>query len=267
MRKLWRRRHWRRRLGTLLLGTGVAGLVIAAGNLGLFRVLEWTVLDQLFHLRPPTPLDRRVVIVTIDEEDIQYAKRWPMSDRLMAKLLGKIAADKPRAIGLDIYRDIPVEPGHGELQALWEATPELVGVEKVGLPTIAPPAVSRPPRPIKWLPAISSSIAIGSIRRGVVSLQGQEGLGAHLALKYLKTEGIELRAIDEDQFVLWSWPVRFFDRSVPALAATRSSELGGYQILIDYRGPWRESFQLISMREVLGRCRFQLGVLPRSHCL
>lgn len=257
MRKLWRRRHWRRRLGTLLLGTGVAGLVIAAGNLGLFRVLEWTVLDQLFHLRPPTPLDRRVVIVTIDEEDIQYAKRWPMSDRLMAKLLGKIAADKPRAIGLDIYRDIPVEPGHGELQALWEATPELVGVEKVGLPTIAPPPfLDRAGNQVAAIDLIPDGD--GSIRRGVVSLQGQEGLGAHLALMYLKAEGIELRVIDEAQsaYGLGQAVLRPIQ---PGAGGYWTSELSGYQILINYRGSWQKSFQLVSMRDVLDDA-FPLGV-------
>lgn len=251
MRKLWRRWRLRRHLGTLLLGTGITGLVVTTGNFGLVRLLEWTVLDQLFHLRPPAPLDRRVVIVTIDEDDIQYARQWPMSDRLMATLLSKIVADKPRTIGLDIYRDIPVGEGHRELQELWQATPEIVGVEKV-----APPKVLHPPFLKRLGPQVAASDLLvdrdRSIRRGLVSLQDQKGLGAHLALQYLKAEGIELRVINEAQFI--------YGLGRAVLRPIRSgaggylpSDLGGYQIPIDYRGPWRQSFQLISMREVLAK--------------
>jgi adenylate cyclase len=37
---------------------------------------------------------------------------------------------QPRAIGLDIYRDLPVEPGHEKLVQVFKSTPNLIGNSK-----------------------------------------------------------------------------------------------------------------------------------------
>jgi adenylate cyclase len=39
------------------------------------------------------------------------------------QLLEKLNAYQPRAIGLDIYRDLPVEPGHGSLSKFVKLSP------------------------------------------------------------------------------------------------------------------------------------------------
>ncbi len=36
---------------------------------------------------------------------------WPLRDGQLAKLLERLTAWKPRAIGVDLYRDIPEPPG------------------------------------------------------------------------------------------------------------------------------------------------------------
>lgn len=240
LRKRW---HFR----ALLLGTGVAGVVVAASSLKPIRLLEWTILDRLFHWRPAASLDRRIAIVTIGEDDIHFAGQWPMSDRLMAELLSKIVAGRPRAVGVDIYRDLPVEPGHSELQALWRSTSEIVGAEKVSPPTISPP----PFLPESQVAAIDLLPDLdGSIRRGGVSLVGQEGLGVRLALDYLQAEGIALQEIDETRLT-YGLGKAVLQPIQPGDGGYRSSELGGYQILINYRGQWRDSFETISMQAVL----------------
>jgi CHASE2 domain-containing sensor protein len=55
------------------------------------------------------------VIVGINEADVQNLGQAIIPDGVYAKLLEKLKARHPRAIGLDIYRDQPVEPGHQEL--------------------------------------------------------------------------------------------------------------------------------------------------------
>jgi CHASE2 domain-containing sensor protein len=90
----------------------VAATVIAGNILGVFNLLEWEVRDEFFRLRPAASQEDAIVIVTIDEADIQAAGNWPISDRTLADLLTAIRAQKPRVIGLDLYRDIPEEPGH-----------------------------------------------------------------------------------------------------------------------------------------------------------
>ena len=60
-------------------------------------------------------------------------------DREIAKLLRTLQKYQPRVIGLDIVRDIPVEPGHTELVAAFKEVKNLIAVEKVLPVTIKPP--------------------------------------------------------------------------------------------------------------------------------
>ncbi|MDY7016044.1 MAG: CHASE2 domain-containing protein, partial [Cyanobacteriota bacterium] len=129
---------WR---GILLIAPSIAGLVIAGSALGVFRLLEWAFYDQFVLFRAREAVEERIAIVTIDESDIEYAKQWPMSDRLLARLIRNLKAQQPRAIALDLYRDIPVEPGHWELLETFKSTPNLIGVEKVAGESVNPPPV------------------------------------------------------------------------------------------------------------------------------
>src|SRR4028119_571169 len=123
--QLW---QWR---GVLIAAPSVAGLLIGLRSAGLLQALELAALDEFFRLRPLEPVDSRIVIVEINEADVQKARQWPMSDATLAKLLETLKQQKPRAIGLDLYRDLPVEPGHQELVKVFASTPNLIGIQKV----------------------------------------------------------------------------------------------------------------------------------------
>ncbi len=107
------------------------GLVILLRLSGSLQFIEWVTLDSLLGARFLEPMDERVVIVGIDEEDIQRINHYTVSDREIAKLLRTLQKYQPRAIGLDIIRDIPFEPGHGELVAAFKDIKNLIAVEKV----------------------------------------------------------------------------------------------------------------------------------------
>lgn len=124
-KELW---QWR---GVLIAAPSVAIAVILIRALGLLQILELGALDQLFILRPEQKPNDQIVIVEINESDIQYAKQWPMTDATLAKLLDNIRKQKPVAIGLDLYRDLPLEPGHKELVEIYKTTPNLIGIQKV----------------------------------------------------------------------------------------------------------------------------------------
>jgi len=51
------------------------------------------------------------LIVGADEEDIRKYK-YPLPDAILARLITKLEQYQPVAIGLDIFRDQPVLPGH-----------------------------------------------------------------------------------------------------------------------------------------------------------
>lgn len=125
----------------LVIAISVAATIMICSNTGAFQLFEWVTIDQFFWLRPAEPSEPRIVIVTVGESDIKVVGRWPMSDRQLTQLLKNIKAQKPAVIGLDLYRDLPVEPGHQELTDLYKSTPNLIGLEKVLPETIAPPPI------------------------------------------------------------------------------------------------------------------------------
>ncbi|NES24467.1 MAG: CHASE2 domain-containing protein, partial [Symploca sp. SIO3E6] len=102
-------RQWQ---GVFLIAPSVTAIVLALNTTGLFQLLEWAALDQYFRLRRREPPDSRLLLVTIDEVDIRQVGQWPIPDAILADLITKLKAAQPRAIGLNVYRDLPVEPGY-----------------------------------------------------------------------------------------------------------------------------------------------------------
>ncbi|NET56110.1 MAG: CHASE2 domain-containing protein [Symploca sp. SIO2E6] len=237
-------KQWR---GVLIIASSIAGLIIAGSTAGLFHLLEWVIFDQFFNLRPAEPIDERIVIVTIGESDIKYVKKWPMSDQMMAQLLLNIQVQQPRAIGIDVYRDLQVEPGHQELVEVFKSIPEAIGVEKVAGETIAPPPT------LAELEQVAANDMVldqdGKIRRGLVIVNNQEGLGTKLALMYLKQEGIELEVIDADKNI-YGLGKAVFTPLTGKEGEYSKADMGGYQILLNYRGEL-DHFPSISLTDVL----------------
>lgn len=124
----------------LLASLAAATLILILRFLGLFQPLELTAYDALLKSRLAEPLDERILVVKITEEDIQTYK-YPLPDPLLAKLLAKIGAYEPQSIGIDIYRDKPV----GELAALLKNDRRIVGIAKInasgGYETPPPPGM------------------------------------------------------------------------------------------------------------------------------
>ncbi len=219
---------------------------------GLFQLLEWTTMEQFFALRPVEPPEKRIVIVTIDEKDITQVGKWPIPDAVLAKLLTKLKAQKPAAIGMDIYRDLPVEPGYSELVAVIKSTPNLIGVKKLAGDRVAPsPALSE-----KDQIALSDFVldTDGKVRRGLLSAGDNNGvlflgLATRLSLMYLEPKGISLEALDQTGDSL-----RLGKATFTALKGNefsyRGADVGGYQIVLNYRGI-QKNFDTVRMRDVL----------------
>ena len=126
-------KYWLSQEGRVLLtGSSVAGLVILFRILGVLQPSEWAVLDQFFRLRPREAVDERILIVGIGEQDLQKYG-FPISDRTLAQLLRTLNQAKPQAIGLDVYRDLPIEPGQKELAQAFKQIPNLIGIENLAL--------------------------------------------------------------------------------------------------------------------------------------
>ena len=249
-RFLW---SWR---GVWLTAPSMAAFVILFRSTGLLQPWELGAYDQYMGLRPQLPKDERIVIVGIDEADLQEIGQGIIPDSTYAQLLTKIKAQKPRAIGLDIYRDLPVPPGEEELVKVFESTDNLVGIEKVvgdsKREAVAPPPV------LAEKGQVGSNDVVGDagqvVRRGLLYLSRDDGevvysFALYLALLYLEPEGIGPETLDESGDI-WQLgdsvfsPLEKYDGSYAGIDA------GGYQILLNYRGA-NNNFPTYSLTDVL----------------
>lgn len=217
---------------------------------GLLQALEWAALDQAFRLRPLEPVDKRILIVGIGEGDLQRLRQWPITDANMAQLLQKLSASHPRAIGLDIYRDLPVEPGHSELVKTFRALPNLIGIEGIedaqssGVP---PPPVLQQQDQVGFNNVVVDSD--GKVRRSLLYLGMQKSFALQLALIYLQREGIPPRpaTTNPDYLQLGQGIFRLFESNDGAYVQAAHN---GYQILSNFRGG-AGYFDTVSLSDVL----------------
>ncbi|MDY7014218.1 MAG: CHASE2 domain-containing protein, partial [Cyanobacteriota bacterium] len=252
-KSLW---QWR---GVWLAAPSVVLLVLLARFVGLLQPWEWAAYDQFMRLRPTAGKDERVVIVGINEADIQALGQAIIPDRVYAKLIEKLKTHDPRVIGLDIYRDQPVPPGHDELVKIFESTDNLIGIEKVvgdsDRERVAPPPALKNKNP----PQVGANDTIVDadkiIRRALLSLPADEGegsipsFGMYAAAKYLESQGIAPQ-IAEGTDNWWQLGEAVF---VPFRANDGGyvrADDGGYQILLNYRGPVR-TFETVSLMDIL----------------
>jgi adenylate cyclase len=256
--KIWeklRQKAWQWR-GVLMTVPVVAGAVIGLRHLGLLQPLEFPLLDQFFLLRPQEPVDPRIVIVEINEADVQKVKQWPMSDAKLAELLGLIRKQKPAAIGLDLYRDLPVQPGHEALTQVFKTTPNLIAVQKV-VTSLDSSAVA-PPKVLKDLNQVGANDLVldadGKIRRANLSLldksTGEDVLsfGFLLAATYLtQKNNIQIELTPDNLVKAGSVTFPAFS---PNDGGYVRADAGGYQVILNYRGEVQR-FKSVTMTEVL----------------
>jgi CHASE2 domain-containing sensor protein len=230
-------------------GTVVISLVILARLLGGMQSLEWLAFDSFLQNRPAESIDDRILIVGINESDIRTLKHYPMSDRELSNLLQKISSYKPRVIGLDIVRDLPVEPGHTELIATFKQIENLIAIEKVLPEKIEPPRHLAPEK----IGFADQIIDIdGKLRRSLLGTTvGNDyrfSLTLSLAKKYLAKEGfiLENGINNPDAF-------RFRTTELPMFVADSGgyvrADAGGAQVLLNYRSGG-DRFPIVSLNDI-----------------
>lgn len=247
---------WNNR-GVLVATPGVAALVILVRLTGFLQPWEWNAFDLYMRWRPPEQREPRIAIVGIDERDLHQHQinESIISDSILANLLKKIKAHQPRAIGLDIYRDLPVNPGHQALVTVFNTTPNLVGIQKVagekGIETVAPPPILKK----KGQVGANDLMFDGDnrVRRGFIYLKdGGETIysfSLHLALHYLEKEGISFEVIDGKR-EQWKLGKAIFNPLETNDGGYVRTDAGGYQLLINYRGG-NQHFERVSMTQIM----------------
>ncbi len=247
-------KHWG---VSLLPGMALIGGVILVRLLGLLQNLEWAALDYGLKLRLPEPVDERIVIVGINEGDIQALQSYPISDRDLADLLEQLQAYRPQVIGVDIFRDLPVEPGHTELSKVFKNNSNIIAIERIlpgrsGFTVSAPPNL--PDEQVGFVDAVLD--ADGFLRRsllGASNLQGKFRFSftMRIAETYLQDQGIFLTNGILDPEAM-RFRAKELHRFQPHTGGYIRADAAGNQILLNFRsGP--RPFRQVSLRDIQTR--------------
>ncbi|OZH55597.1 adenylate cyclase, partial [Hydrocoleum sp. CS-953] len=240
--------------GVWITAPSITGLVILLRFLGLIQFWEWRTYDAYMRMRPLESPDNRIAIVGINEDDLRAVGQPIFPDGVYAKLLKKLKAMEPKVIGLDIYRDLPVEPGHQELVEVFESTPNLVAIKKV--------VGDRQRDVIEGPPVLEENNQAGAndlkvdpdkrIRRGYLFVTLQNGqnvtsFASKVVLRYLENFEISPKTLDDNIYQLGKTILEPFEANDGGYVR---ADAGGYLILLNYRGPSRY-FETVSMMDIL----------------
>ncbi|CAD5977617.1 putative signaling protein PA1727 [Planktothrix tepida] len=241
------------RLSPALLTSLIVTLfVVGCQKLGGLESFELRMFDAFVCLRPIPDSDPNLLIVAITEEDIQSQKQWPLTDRILAQVFAKLQQHQPNVIGLDLYRDLPQEPGGKELLKQLKAD-NIIVITKIGNPKN--PSVPPPPGIERERIGFNDLVldSDGVVRRQLLFASGQDkqtvfAFSLQMALTYLKNQGIEPKNNSRYPEYMELGKTTFF--------SLKSGDGGygniddrGYQILLNYRAP--EVARIVSISEVL----------------
>lgn len=244
--------RWLKRFEREVIVALVTTTVALGSTWGAFQRLEWLAIDTLLVLRPAESLESRLLLVTVQEADITALGRWPLSDAVLANLLETLAAQNPRVIGLDLYRDLPQNPGHERLQALMAELPNLIGVEKAfGSGTVAPPPILAQNHRVGLADVPEDGDS--KIRRLIVSAPVEReiklGFATRVSLLYLQQMGVNLE-VREEQTHHYQLGQAQFSPLTGVEGGYSPADLGGYQIFLNYRSP-ASPFDKVSVSDVV----------------
>ncbi len=90
-------------------------LLFGIQQLGLLEGVELKAFDQMRQMRTAPGPDPRILIIAITKGDLQKWKQWPLTSNVLEHLLDQLERNKPGIIGLDLFRDVPAEPGYAKL--------------------------------------------------------------------------------------------------------------------------------------------------------
>jgi CHASE2 domain-containing sensor protein len=252
--RIWQHRY------DLIPGLATIGLVALLKALGSFQVWEWALFDRALQWQPAEPMDHRILLVGINEDDLQQVGAYPVPDQDLVKLLKALQTRKPATIGLDLFRDLPQptgknQLGKAELTQFFRQSDHVIGIDKLfasaqsaGIPGPQGLAAEQ----IGFADAVLDQD--GALRRSLLGDSDRQAtfrvsLTTLLAEQYLATQGINLESGIKNPETM-----RFGALEIPLFAPTTGgyvqADAGGVQSLIRFRAG-RQPFRIVSMMDVL----------------
>ncbi len=239
-----------KKLDLIITGLAITGLLLGVRHLGWLQPLELLAFDFIVRIRPDEAPDPRLLVVGITEKDIETLDQYPISDAVLAEALAELSQHQPRIIGLDLARNIPIEPGH-QLLVTQLQNPKIIGITFIGnnnLERVAPPP-EIPEERIGFSDVLLDPD--GVTRRNLIySLTDTNILPSFsllLALAYLEQEKIAAELTPTDDLKLGK---KVFKRLTFNDGGYQTIDDGDYQILLNYRSVANVARQ-VTLQQVL----------------
>ncbi len=240
-------------LSAIVSSIVITVLLVGIQRFGVFQTFELRIFDQMMQMRGDSQPDSRLLIVAVTEEDIRKYGH-PLSGQVLDSLLAKLIEYEPRAIGLDIYRDLPVEPGHNQLLERLQLDDLIVPIcehSESGKPAIPPPTGIEPER-VGFNDVVEDPD--GTIRRNLLFLdpakndpcQADFSFSLQLALKYLAVGDIQPEFNSVGDLQLRDVVFKPLESN---FGAYQNIDAGGYQILLNYGS--KQIAQQVTVTDVL----------------
>jgi adenylate cyclase len=230
------------------IALSIFATVVVVRQAGGLQGLEVGTYDWMLRLQPRLVLDDNpIVLIKLRELEIQRYGH-PLCDARLALALAKLLAAEPRGIGVDIYRDIPIETCGGQVgnNALPNTDTDLADVAtRTDRVVMLTKPLEDPPIPPPAFLEGTNQIAVpdfpidgnGIVHRGLLLTFVEDdmyfSLGLQLAIRYLAEEGIEL--VGDEEHPEW---MRLGETTIPPFAADDGGYVGaddaGYQFMMDY---------------------------------
>jgi len=247
----------------IILSVSIAFVYLRVhGGLEKFELAAY---DWSMALRTAITTKPRVVLIGITEKEISDIGTWPLTDFMLAEALKKLIEYQPVAIGLDIYRNLPVPPGSAELELTIREEPMIVMIRKfsdVSSPGVPPPTYLNDDADRVGF----SDLVIdpdGVMRRGLLYLDDEKTFYQSLALR-LSTIYLATKAISPRPDPLNPEFIRLGSTTITPLCSNDGGyadiDAAGYQYLLDFRDD-SKSLPVFTFSEL------QAGRIPKNELL
>ncbi len=217
-------------------------LIVGLRDNGVVAQLNRYGFDRLLALRPSEPLDDRIVIVTIDREDLGQEpepERNIISDQNLAQVIDQLAAAQPSVIGVDIVRDGSIDP---DLTAAYRRHPMTVGLTSIQeKEAVAPSGVTPDRAGFGDYEPDEDSLVRRALLASFDPPMPQYSFAFLVAQKYLKQRGKAVTVTPQ--------ALRIAGKSIAPLSRNNSTDKI-FEMLVNYRHAY-PSFRQVSWTEIL----------------
>lgn len=256
-------RRWHHLQTVVLASMVVTSLVIGVRSLGLLQSWELKAFDQLMQRRPDEGLDKRLLLVTITEKDVQSQPlnergAASLSDRALAQLLKKLEHYQARAIGLDLYRENPAGANYPDLASRMgqsKAQGASFASHFIAICKYGNPGVSPPPEVPGERQGFNNVLLDpdDTLRRHLLAVgspspcESKYSFNMQLATRYLADEKIELKTTPEEYLQLGKTVFKTLEKDT---AGYHNLDSRSHQILLNYRAS-RQIAETVTLADIL----------------